>query len=104
MREVIALMQLMDEVNKVFKLQVLKPQVHCNVYDDNGSYIAMATARKFSTRTKHIPIKYHHFRRFVEEGSISLHSIDTKEQTADIFTKALEQKSYEYKRRKLCGW
>ena len=63
----------------------------------------MATNRKFSPRTKHIAIKYHHFRKFVDEV-IKIHSIDTKEQTADIFIKPLDENLFEHLGIKLCGW
>ena len=102
MREVISLIQLMEEMNKIFKLYMPKPKLFCKVYEDNESCIAMAKRRKFSPRTKHIAIKYHHFRKHVGK-TITIHSIDTKEQTADILTKPLESGSFEYFRKKLCG-
>lgn len=104
MREIIALIQLMDELKGILNLDFGTPEVYCDVFEDNESCISMATKRKFSPRTKHIAIKYHHFRKFVDEEVIKIHSIDTKEQTADIFTKPLDNKSFEYLRKKLCGW
>ena len=104
MREVIALMQLMNEIDAHLKLHNPTPKVFCDVYEDNESCISMATNRKFSPMTKHIAIKYHHFRKFVDDGVIKIHSIDTKEQTADIFTKPLDEKLFEHLRIKLCGW
>ena len=61
MREELSLMQLMDEINKIFEIKILKPRIHCKVFEDNESCILMAKRRKFSPRTKHIGIKYHHF-------------------------------------------
>ena len=103
MRDVISLMQLMKEIGGIFPLHMPKPIVHCDVYEDNESCIAMAKRRKFSPRTKHIAVKYHHFRRFVDK-SIIIHSIDTKEQTADIMTKPVEVGLFQHLRKKLCGW
>ena len=51
-----------------------------------------------------IAIKFHHFRRFVHDGTILINSIDTTEQIADIFTKPLPEKSFCYLREKLMGW
>ena len=99
MRDVISLMQLMEEINRIFPLHMPKPIVHCDVYEDN----AMAKRRRFSPRTKHISVKYHHFRQFVDK-SIIIHSIDTKEQTADIMTKPVEVGLFQHLRKKLCGW
>ena len=103
MREVLSIIQLMEEINDVFPLLKIKPKVHCNVYEDNESFIAMARNRKFSSRTKHIVIKYHHFRHHIDKD-ITLHSIDTKQQTSDIFTKPLDTGLFVHLRNKLSGW
>ena len=103
MRDVLSLMQLMKEVDAIFPIKQPKPIIRCNVYEDNESCIAMAKNRKFSPRTKHIAIKYHHFRSHVDK-SIFIHSVDTNEQIADMLTKPLEEKQFEYLRRKLSGW
>ena len=91
MREAVPLMELIKEIPKTFKTNANKPIVHCNVFEGNESAIAIAKASKFSPRTKHIAIKYHHFRQNVKNGSIEINSIDTKEQIADIFTKPLNE-------------
>ena len=103
MREVISLMQLMQEIDKIFPIHTGKPKIHCDVYEDNLSCISMTKRRKFSPRTKHIAIKYHHFRKHVGK-TIAIHSIDTREQTADILTKPLDESSFIHLRKKLCGW
>jgi len=103
MRDVLSLIQIMQEIGVIFPIENIKPKMHCTVYEDNESCISMATKRKFSPRTKHIAIKYHHFRKHVNK-TILVNSIDTKEQTADILTKPVETGSFEYLRKKLCGW
>ena len=55
-------------------------------------------------RTKHIAIKYHQFRKGITDGFYNILSIDTLEQTTDIFTKALSEIKFTYLRRKLNGW
>ncbi len=42
-------------------------------------------------RTKHLNLKYHHFREEVKKGTISIHHVSTMDQMADIFTKPLEE-------------
>ena len=103
MREVISSMYLIQELNGILDIHNPTPEVFCDIFEDNESCISMATTRKFSPRTKHIAIKYHHFRKHVNK-TIMVNSIDTKEQTADILTKPLEKGSFEYLRKKLCGW
>ena len=89
LRQVIPLMTLMEEINEVFPLYMNKPDFFCKVWEDNQSCLAMATTQKFSPRTKHIALKYHHFRSFVDGPNprIQINYIHTKSQQADIFTK-----------------
>ena len=47
-------------------------------------------------RTKHVDITHHFIQEQVEEGKIRLLDIDTKENVADIFTKALPRDRHEY--------
>ncbi len=104
LREVIPIMELLKEVNEIFPIDLPKPKVHCKVWEDNNGCIALAKGEKFSPRTKHIGIKYHHFRSHIRQGTIVVLPIDTKEQTADIFTKPLDESLFIYLRMKLNGW
>jgi hypothetical protein len=104
LREVIPIIELLKEINEIFPTHIPTPKIHCKVWEDNNGCIALAQSQKFSPRTKHISIKYHHFRSHVNNGTISIHPIDTKEQTADIFTKPLDESLFVHLRKKLCGW
>ena len=104
MREVIPFLNLMKETSDLFGLNDNQPIFKCKVWEDNESCIKVAKSPKFTPRTKHIAIKYHHFRRFVQDGTIDIRSIDTKEQIADIFTKPLPEATFVYLRRLLMGW
>ena len=104
MREVIPFLNLMQEISELFPVSKKKPVFKCKVFEDNESCIKVAKSPKFTPRTKHIAIKYHHFRTYVQDGTIEIHSIDTKEQIADIFTKPLADASFVYLRKLLMGW
>ena len=104
LRDVIPMMALLLELNKLIDIHIPKPDIHCKVFEDNNSCIAVAESPKFTPRTKHIAIKYHHFRSFVKNKSINISHIGTKEQIADIFTKPLEGALFIYLRKKLSGW
>ena len=104
MRQVIPMMNLITEISCIFDIYMPKPEVHCKVFEDNRSAITIAEANKFTPRTKHIALKYHHFRRYVKEKIIQIYPIGTQEQTADIFTKPLDDKTFLYLRKKLNGW
>ena len=56
------------------------------------------------TKTKHIALKYHHFRSKVKEGLVSVQYVNTKNQIANIFTKALPENQFLILRKKLMGW
>lgn len=104
MREVIPLMNLMKELGKVLKFNTEKPNFFCQVFEDNRSTITVAESKKFAPRTKHIALKYHHFRQYVNNKTIRIEPIDTTEHIADIFTKPLDTDAFEYLREKLIGW
>jgi len=87
--DVLSLIEMAKEIDKLFPINNKKPIMRFNVFEDNESCIKMAKSCKFSPRTKHIAIKYHHFRARVNK-SIFLRPIDTWEQTADMLTKPLD--------------
>ena len=55
-------------------------------------------------RTNHIGLKYHHFRSKVKEGLISVKYIHTKDQIADLLTKALPEPQFLALRKAMNGW
>ena len=59
------------------------------LFEDNSGAFELANTPKMRPRTKHINIKYHHFREFVRRGLITLQPVSTANQLADIFTKPL---------------
>ena len=103
MRDVIPFMFLMKEIYLVFPVQIPTPEVSFQVFEDNTSCIKVAKSPKFTPRMKHIAIKYHHFRRFVQNKIIKLIHIGTKEQTTDIITKPVTDDAFRYLRKKLMG-
>ena len=60
---------------------------------DNQSCIALAKNPVFHARTKHIEIQYHYVRERVLAGDLRLEYCPTAENAADIFTKAVSQKT-----------
>ena len=99
MREVLSLTDLMKELTCVLDFNTSKPDFYCQAFEDNRSTITVAECKKYTPCTKHITLKYHHFRQFVHNNTIFIKAIDTKQQIADIFTKPLDKESFKY----LCG-
>ena len=103
-REVIPFMNLIVEVGDVFPLNNPKPKFHCKVFEDNRSCIRVAESPKFTPQTKHITIKYHHFRKHVSDKTIAIFPINTTYQLADIFTKPLDRTIFTKLREHIMGW
>ena len=81
-----------------------KPTVYCKLFEDNSAALEIAKVPKMRPRTKHINIKYHHFREHVKAGLIRILPIDTKDQLADIFTKPLGQELFNKFREGIQKW
>ena len=77
MREVIPLAQLLEDLKVACNVINTPPKVYYNVFEDNQSCIAVAESKKPPARTKHIAIKYHHFRSLVNKKVIRIKYIDT---------------------------
>ena len=71
--------------------------IHC----DNQSCIEILINLVFPDRSKHIDILYHHLRDCVQRKIMLLQYIPTKDQDADILTKALTRSKFEYHREKI---
>jgi hypothetical protein len=66
------------------------------IYCDNTSAISISKNLMMHSKTKNIPIKYHFLWEQVAEKNIRVKYVGTKEQVADIFTKPLPRKAFEY--------
>jgi hypothetical protein len=62
-----------------FKVYSEVPRVHCKAFEDNSGALELARRPKLRPRTKHINIKYHHFREHVRLGLIKVYPIGTKQ-------------------------
>ncbi|XP_022154802.1 uncharacterized protein LOC111021968 [Momordica charantia] len=68
---------------------------------DNVSAISLASNLVFHARTKHIEIDYHFVREKVVRKDISVRFVSSKDQIADLFTKALSTQAFLSLRSKL---
>eukprot|EP00253_Pinus_taeda_P018048 PITA_18048 len=73
------------------------------IFCDNSSAIALSKNSMFHKRTKHIDTKFHYIRELVNNGEIVLEHCSTQEQeqVADILTKPLDHKRFEFLRKRL---
>jgi protein involved in temperature-dependent protein secretion len=63
---------------------------------DNQGAIALANDHRFHARTKHIDIRYHFIREHIEVGDLKLEYINTADNAADMFTKALPSATFKH--------
>jgi uncharacterized beta-barrel protein YwiB (DUF1934 family) len=61
---------------------------------DNESAIKLTNNPVQHARTKHINVRHHFIRDHQQKGDISIESVDTEDQLADIFTKPLNEKMF----------
>ncbi|KAJ9535780.1 hypothetical protein OSB04_un001068 [Centaurea solstitialis] len=66
------------------------------IYCDSNSAIAISCNPVQHTKTKHIDIRYHFIKDHVEKGTIELYFVNTEFQLADLFTKALDEKRFNF--------
>jgi hypothetical protein len=64
------------------------------LFSDSQPAIALANNPEHHAKTKHIDIQYHFVREKIQEGFLDLSYIPTKEQLADILTKALNAPTF----------
>jgi len=96
--EFVALSEAAKEVK--FVVQVLQSigievELPVIVRVDNVGAIFIAENVTTSQRTKHIDVRYHYVREFVEDGFVKIIFVRTQENTADVFTKNTSGDTYD---------
>ncbi|GKE70811.1 hypothetical protein Tco_1528883, partial [Tanacetum coccineum] len=66
------------------------------MYCDSKSAIAISCNPVQHSKTKHIDIRYHFIKEYVEKGTVEIYFVGTKYQLADLFTKGLPKERFEY--------
>jgi hypothetical protein len=61
---------------------------------DSSNAIWLAHNSIFHQRVKHIKVRHHFLRNYVEKGEIEMKFNDTKRQLTDIFTKPLDSSRF----------
>ena len=76
--DAIPMMELLKEMkHQKVSIRSVKGKVHCQVFKDNIGALEMAKVHKYRRRTKHLNVKLHHFRSYVESKQILIHPIST---------------------------
>ena len=91
-------------LNKFIKVNNQEINTYSSLFEDNAGTLQLATEPKYRPRTKHIGVKYHHFRQYVKKKIITIKAINTLDQQADIFTKPLALDKFQKFRKLINGW
>lgn len=59
------------------------------IYEDNSGAVAISKYGNFTKNSKHIEVHYHFIHENVKQGNIEVVKIESENNIADIFTKAL---------------
>ena len=73
-----------------FEIKFKKVPLLC----DNESAIKLTNNPVQHARTKHIDVRHHFIIDHQQKGNISIESVGTEDQLADIFTKPLDEKRF----------
>ena len=77
MRDLITFVDQVGEMDMIFGENTQKVQLYSTLFEDNNGALELATAPRYRLRTKHIAVKYHHFRERVKIGTVKILSINT---------------------------
>lgn len=76
--------------------EFLKTTIPTALFCDNMAAIDISHNPKLNDRTKHIDIAYHFIRQYIEDGTIVLLHVPSKQNLADICTKSLPRPIFEH--------
>jgi hypothetical protein len=105
-RKLIPIMQMVEFLGAAVGLPVDCTSMHVCIHEDNAAALILADTLppQYTPWSKHYHIKTIWFRELIKKLKIKLVKIETVEQLADLFTKALSRVQFEYLRKKLMGW
>ena len=72
----------------------IKVRRPCVVYEDNSAATKIAKNATAMKRTKHIDVRHHFLREHVDQGTITIVQVATKDQLADAMTKVLGKEAF----------
>ena len=105
LRDAIPIMHLVTEMHTLgFITMYSKPKVYCHIYEDNSGALEMAKVHKYRPRTKHLNVKLHHFRDYVDRGNINLYPINTNDHEADYLTKPVSIDTLHRLQKRVMEW
>lgn len=87
-----------DWVRAMMKNLGFEQRAATQLWEDNQGAIALAHNSGYNARSKHVDIHHHFIREKVVKGEIKINYMETQNQLADILTKGLATKRFEFLR------
>jgi hypothetical protein len=113
-RELLPLRRLLQEIHQhsiiklpsdnIFNTTKTPTLAATQVFEDNEACIVLAHSDTAKVRTKHIALKWHHFKDQIKQGFIKIVKVGTHFNWADIMTKPLTRQKHEALRKLIMGW
>jgi len=112
-RELLPLQRLVSEIHhsfiatpleSVFSITRTSNIKASQVFEDNSSCIILAYSDGTKPRTKHLSLKWHHFKDHLRNGSLVITKVASNLNWADILTKALCSPKHNALRKMIIGW
>eukprot|EP00957_Ditylum_brightwellii_P046620 3537453-Ditylum_brightwellii.AAC.1 len=80
------------------------PKIYCKIFEDNSGALELSQVPEIRPRIKHTNLVYHHFKSYVQDGTIMIYPPRSEDMPADIFTKMPIQNLFREHRAFLLGW
>jgi hypothetical protein len=96
--EVVKEIKFIAQMHEFLEVKVNYP---IRVYVDNVGAIFLANNKTSSQRTKHVDVRYHFIRQYIEEGKIIIEFVRSENNDADLMTKNVSGDIHERHRDKM---
>ena len=101
MKYLIPLRHIMLEISSVFVMKCDSCNSYTTTFGDIKGSIELEKEPKYRPQTKHLSIKWHHFREHIKRGPSKIVYIETNEKQANIMRKSLAKTQSEYLRKQI---
>ena len=81
-------------VLQVMEFLGIKVKYPITIYVDNTGAIYLANNSTVGGRTRHVNIRYHYVRQYIEDGIIKIEFVKSQDNIADAWTKNLSQELF----------
>jgi hypothetical protein len=78
---------LIDKLHKRDIILMIKPNICCQIFEDNTAALEISKVPKIRPRTRHINVLYNHFRSEAANDCVTINPIKSRDNVADILTK-----------------